>query len=963
MESVDFSEISRDDILTALKKYDDLESNNLLNKNRKAKEYLLFWNSKEYPHKYIVGIAYGQKYNEEPLDNSYYNSMGNHKGSAQWCIEKNGFVLYADKKYKEYLQKKYDNQTTINTYYSDLKKAIKIFQNISKLKNKNLNEIFDVMKDGSITFDEYDKSQKELGFDDKQLFNTVKTKAKTYLEAINDNENKADDLLEGYEFYKSVQGTKYNKNDIITKQKLSSFRKKYGEFTDKIFKSNNNFLEVPKGKGNWLKTNGTSFSEYIWNRYKPLKDNSTLVIYYNISTNEDEGFFISIGLIDKKLTILEEDNFEEIYDYLEEECKKINSEGFVRKNTGWGERVFSIKDIDSFASLNYQDLLNKLKDVYISTYNKFYNDRKITYKEENFYKDLAKEFNLTTRIPHLSSGRKYFQIYPKHAPILEKTGGVHYEFEVNGNNIILVLHLEKNIKDRVSLKKYLGIENPNSNEKSFSRINISHMNTTEIHKEFKLIVDKYEDKINEFYLQDRNSKEENMKESQENEPLNQILYGPPGTGKTYTLEKEYFNKFTESYQTQTKAEFLLNLLKATTWWQVIATILLEKNGQTVNEIFEHELFQYKNKLSNTKTPKQTIWAQLQIHTKEECELVKYKNKSLPYIFEKSENGIWTVDSKIAENELNEVVDLFNQYKNFEEKKVRKENYVFCTFHQSYGYEEFIEGIKPIFNDDESVELKYTIEKGIFYEACQKALNLTGFTGTINEFCKLSKDERKTYFKNSNAKYAIMIDEINRGNISKIFGELITLIEDTKRLGSKDELIIELPYSKEKFGVPSNLHIIGTMNTADRSIALMDTALRRRFEFKEMMPNLSVLEQISDIDGVNIKSLLEKINKRIEYLYDRDHTIGHAYFISLKDVKDENKKTELDNIFRNKVIPLLQEYFYDDWEKIRMVLGNGFINREQFKLNIFDDEFNSSDYVDEEKYKYSILEEFDYSKFI
>ena len=191
-------------------------------------------------------------------------------------------------------------------------------------------------------------------------------------------------------------------------------------------------------------------------------------------------------------------------------------------------------------------------------------------------------------------------------------------------------------------------------------------------------------------------------------------------------------------------------------------------------------------------------------------------------------------------------------------------------------------------------------------------------------------------------YVLIIDEINRGNISKIFGELITLIEESKRAGNEEAIEVALPYSGEKFSVPKNLYIIGTMNTADRSIALMDTALRRRFEFVEMMPDLSILskdeQKIKNFDAdnmqendlmvqeINIRLLLRKINQRIEYLYDRDHTIGHAYFLSLKKIDNpEEAKNDLDNIFRNKIIPLLQEYFYDDWEKIQMVLGD---HREQ-----------------------------------
>ena len=174
-------------------------------------------------------------------------------------------------------------------------------------------------------------------------------------------------------------------------------------------------------------------------------------------------------------------------------------------------------------------------------------------------------------------------------------------------------------------------------------------------------------------------------------------------------------------------------------------------------------------------------------------------------------------------------------------------------------------------------------------------------------------------------YVFIIDEINRGNISKIFGELITLIEDTKRNGASEAMEATLPYSGESFSVPQNVYILGTMNTADRSIALMDTALRRRFGFIEMLPDPEVLDRLGigivsfdDKEELNLSEMLRVMNKRIEYLYDREHTIGHAFFIKL--ATEYSLKT-LAEIFKKKIIPLLQEYFYDDYEKIQLVLGD------------------------------------------
>ena len=216
-------------------------------------------------------------------------------------------------------------------------------------------------------------------------------------------------------------------------------------------------------------------------------------------------------------------------------------------------------------------------------------------------------------------------------------------------------------------------------------------------------------------------------------------------------------------------------------------------------------------------------------------------------------------------------------------------------------------IKAIYNKNFSMQSIYA-----FYNESKKGTNEYNTninTEYLNEL--ISGKE----LSNKDKKYVLIIDEINRGNISKIFGELITLLESTKRIGAAEEARVTLPYSKKPFGVPANLYVIGTMNTSDRSIASLDIALRRRFSFFAMRPENDL---VKDVEDIQLNSIFKKINKKIEILLDEDHMIGHSFLMKCKRVEDVRKA------WFNEIIPLINEYFYGDWEKIKMILGDGFV---------------------------------------
>lgn len=395
-------------------------------------------------------------------------------------------------------------------------------------------------------------------------------------------------------------------------------------------------------------------------------------------------------------------------------------------------------------------------------------------------------------------------------------------------------------------------------------------------------------------------------------PINRIYYGPPGTGKTYELARllarDYEQAVSAISEDEWRAQFIAEKLASATWWEGAAAAIYHLGGKAkVADLASHPfLIAIATAKGRTNGIKQTLWGTLQHHTIDESTTVNTKLRMAPSVFDKTTDSVWQFAGDWRE-ECADLIEMVDQYRRGPESTGSVRRYSFVTFHQSYGYEEFVEGLRPILNGEaEQGEIRYQIRPGVFKDLCRRA--------------RQSSDQR----------FAMVIDEINRGNISKIFGELITLIETDKREGAENAISVTLPYSGESFSVPANVDIIGTMNTADRSLALLDTALRRRFEFVPVMPNIGN-EQGAPLAGlrvdlgdrvIDISSMLGAINQRIEALYDRDHCIGHAYFTQLAKVPDGGERlTALQKVFRTRILPLLEEYFFEDWQKIRLVLAD------------------------------------------
>lgn len=461
-------------------------------------------------------------------------------------------------------------------------------------------------------------------------------------------------------------------------------------------------------------------------------------------------------------------------------------------------------------------------------------------------------------------------------------------------------------------------------------------------------------------------KNKNLKTNKmNNKPLNQIIYGPPGTGKTYsTIDKvvEICAPHSYSKDHDSNKEIYDNLIE---------------EGRVVFTTF-HQSMSYEDFIEGIKPVKPEeedaylkydvepgILRNIASNAKKITISKNSVNWDTPRYFKMSLGGKirfdlhdWCIENKSialgwgGDEDLSEFLKI-KEWKTYRDKfattfpdLVKDSKYniqsTYTFLHMNINDiviiskgNHIIDAIGIVkgeyfFNDDNSID--YNHFRKVEWITTNMSASPDKFfrkqisQQSIYEF--YTPDIKKEVFKeltgNKDEKakpYVLVIDEINRGNVSAIFGELITLIEDDKRIGADNGLTVTLPYSKEKFGVPSNLFILGTMNTADRSVESLDTALRRRFSFVEMLPQPELLKDI-EIEGINLKTLLETINERIEVLVDRDHTIGHAFFINDTSIED------LRNTFANKIIPLLQEYFYGDYSKMEMVIGSAFFDKKE-----------------------------------
>ncbi|HEE9600930.1 TPA: AAA family ATPase [Campylobacter coli] len=649
----------------------------------------------------------------------------------------------------------------------------------------------------------------------------------------------------------------------------------------------------------------------------------------------------------------------------------------------------------------------KFKEYLIDFFHNAYNSDKLSSKDEIVNFDFLKNYGFCVK---LSYGKGTISKIPWIIFIRTDTQEYKASYGIyvycgikreNGEIIVCIGESEDKTINYLAKNK-VDDYNTQFNKKTYDYKNLNN--------DIDLIIDKIIENMQWFAklplneIQDRNdlSKSNNKeirndgsemsnKKENKNLSLNQILYGPPGTGKTYhTIDKalEILGENLES-RDEKKAKFDEYV----------------KNGQIVFTTF-HQSYGYEEFVEGIKP---------MMNNEANSQEIQYEIKDGIFkdicnrALENYENSNLSTEELREKIKLREKVEKFlNRLLETNEpiSKTKGGNFFINSFNNNTIeiYSEDVERFDGIFKLSLSTFitlLKSNIEFNSAVEMFKKVFDRdyadrthTYYFNLVNKFKEYEKQavlktEDNKISSNSLNSYIIIIDEINRGNVSKIFGELITLIEPSKRIGESEELKVTLPYSGKKFGVPKNVYILGTMNTADRSITSLDTALRRRFEFVEMMPDPDLLKNVficKDVENPNkdedylgdgaktegfaeiLQNILISINKRIEFLLDREKTIGHAFFMSeaVKFNKDNWCKpdeyeedwyvlsiSKLKSIFQNKIIPLLQEYFYNDYALISAVLNdNGMIEKCE-KDDKYLQKIKNLDNVDSEKIIYNI----------
>lgn len=364
-------------------------------------------------------------------------------------------------------------------------------------------------------------------------------------------------------------------------------------------------------------------------------------------------------------------------------------------------------------------------------------------------------------------------------------------------------------------------------------------------------------------------------------PQNIIYTGVAGTGKTYRLQ-QLAKKYSEEVAPINKIQLLATMVEPLSWREVICLVFLEQRQQSkellkVPEILSHKFFLAKvNLTQREENLSQTVWGNLQKHASHTSKTVKYSKKSSQAYFDKDETSSWY----LLDDALPVLKDLHNLLVDYNQSVQQAQNnkqitarYSMVSFHQAYGYDEFVEGIRPLI-DNQTGQMRYEVQAGAFIRLCEQAK------------------------QDPNHRYAMLIDEINRANVSQVFGELMSLIEPSKRAGQPNAMSVNLAYSHKPFSVPSNVDIYATMNTQDHSLTALDSAFRRRFEFIEMLPNSAILGHINDINGntIYLGKLLDGLNNKIVQTLGEQARLGHAYFYGINNISG------LINVMAKQVIP-------------------------------------------------------------